>query len=96
LLTQLRDQGALEKVGLLDLRFSLLEVQGFLQTRQIRSPSAADSRRLHELPGGGAANMSLAAMNLSLAARAVYWLRRTLGTCTAFSNAALGRNWRLA
>lgn len=57
-LARLRDQGALMEVGPRDLRFSLEEVQAFLQAR---SPTT-DARRLLELTDGWAAGLQLMAL----------------------------------
>lgn len=61
-LARLRDQGAFEEVGPAELRFTLEEVQAFLQVRQQKAPSAADARQLLELTDGWAAGLQLVAL----------------------------------
>jgi len=59
---RLRDQGMLEEVGSTELRFTLEEVQLFLQTRQQRPSSPAAARQLLEVTDGWAAGLQLLAL----------------------------------
>ncbi|MFG5779831.1 LuxR C-terminal-related transcriptional regulator [Comamonas sp. J-3] len=59
---RLRDQGLLEEIGPGELRFTLDEVQSFLQSRQLRTPSAAVARQLLEVTDGWAAGLQLLAL----------------------------------
>lgn len=61
-LARLRDQGALLEIGPRELRFTLDEVQAFLQTRPLRSAGPADARRLLELTDGWVAGLQLVAL----------------------------------
>lgn len=61
-LARLRDQGAVVEVGPRELRFTLEEVQAFLQARQPRAASTAEARRLLELTDGWAAGLQLVAL----------------------------------
>lgn len=58
-LARLRDQGALVEIGARDLRFTLEEVQAFLQARLPRGASGVDSKRFLELTDGWAAGLQL-------------------------------------
>lgn len=61
-LARLRDQGLLEEIGPAELRFTLEEVQQFLQARQPRSTSPAMARQLLEVTDGWAAGLQLLAL----------------------------------
>lgn len=59
-LARLRDQGAMLEIGPRELRFTLEEVQAFLQTRPARgSADPAEARRFLELTDGWAAGLQL-------------------------------------
>ena len=59
---RLRDQGLLEEIGPGELRFTLEEVQLFLQARQQRTSSPAVARQLLEVTDGWAAGLQLLAL----------------------------------
>ena len=59
---RLRDQGLLEEIGPGELRFTLEEVQLFLQARQQRISSPAVARQLLEVTDGWAAGLQLLAL----------------------------------
>ncbi|QIL79537.1 AAA family ATPase [Diaphorobacter sp. HDW4A] len=59
---RLRDQGMLEEIGPRELRFSLEEVQQYLQARQPRTCSPAFARKLLEDTDGWAAGLQLLAL----------------------------------
>ena len=61
-LARLRDQGMLEELGPAELRFSLDEVQQFLQARPPRHAGALDARKLLEITDGWAAGLQLLAL----------------------------------
>lgn len=61
-LARLRDQGALVEIGPRELRFTLEEVQAFLQARLPRGPATSDARKLLELTDGWAAGLQLVAL----------------------------------
>ncbi len=62
-LARLRDQGALMEIGPLDLRFTLEEVEAFVQVALPRPHLATEARRLLELTDGWAAGLQLMALN---------------------------------
>lgn len=61
-LARLRDQGMLEELGPAELRFSLDEVQQFMQARPLRHAGAVDARKLLEVTDGWAAGLQLLAL----------------------------------
>lgn len=61
-LARLRDQGLLEELGPTELRFSLDEVQQFMQARAPRHAAAVDARKLLEITDGWAAGLQLLAL----------------------------------
>nr|WP_283771350.1 LuxR C-terminal-related transcriptional regulator [Acidovorax sp. CCYZU-2555] len=61
-LARLRDQGLLEELGPAELRFSLDEVQQFMQARPPRHAGAVDARKLLEITDGWAAGLQLLAL----------------------------------
>lgn len=61
-LARLRDQGLLEELGPAELRFSLDEVQQFMQARAPRHAGAVDARKLLEITDGWAAGLQLLAL----------------------------------
>lgn len=61
-LARLRDQGMLEELGPAELRFSLDEVQQFMQARPPRHAGAVDARKLLEITDGWAAGLQLLAL----------------------------------
>lgn len=61
-LARLRDQGALLEIGPRELRFTLEEVQAFLQARPARGAGPAEARRLLELTDGWVAGLQLVAL----------------------------------
>lgn len=61
-LARLRDQGALLEIGPGDLRFTLDEVQAFLQMRMPRNVPAVDARLLLEQTDGWGAGLQMVAL----------------------------------
>ena len=61
-LARLRDQGTLLEIGPRELRFTLEEVQAFLQARSARGAALAEARRLLELTDGWVAGLQLVAL----------------------------------
>ena len=61
-LARLRDQGMLEELGPAELRFTLQEVQQFMQARAPRQAGAVDAHRLLEITDGWAAGLQWLAL----------------------------------